>query len=270
MGREERPWKAFTLLFGLGAAGVLALLPLLLNILRRQIERRQGSEDAPPDVSEKPLPPLPILLLLSVVQSLLLLAGAVAAGLALAPRAGLRSHLVAWAERGRWSWTSLRQEIIPATATGLLSTLGLLLGERLFRPWTAETVDRLEAENPRTMGHTLAGLLYGGITAELLMRWGLQSALAWAGGRLFTGARDRVMWGAVAIPALLFGVGHLPALAAMAELTPALVARTVSLNAVGGLLYGRLYWRHSLEAAMIGHGSGHIFLTLWEKVRKGS
>ena len=264
MSHDRRPWKAFALLFGLGAAGVLSLLPMLAGLIRRQLSRQAATAER----RQKPPPPLPVLVLLSALQSLLLLAAAVAGGLALAPRLGLRSHLVEWVDRDHAPGPALRRESILAVATGAAATALLLIGDRLFRPWTGETVERLEAENPRGAGVTIAGLLYGGITEELLLRWGLQSALAWAGRRLFNGAQDAVMWGAIAVAAVLFGVGHLPALGAMASLTPALVARTVSLNAIGGLVYGYLYWRHSLEAAMIGHGSGHILLTLWEKVGK--
>ena len=57
---------------------------------------------------------------------------------------------------------------------------------------------------------------------------------------------------------MLFGLGHLPALAQSVTLTPALVARTVLLNAVAGVLFGWLYWRRSLEAAMVAHASFHV------------
>jgi membrane protease YdiL (CAAX protease family) len=66
------------------------------------------------------------------------------------------------------------------------------------------------------------------------------------------------MWTAIVISAVLFGVGHLPALAQSVALTPALIARTVLLNAIAGILFGWLYWRRSLETAMVAHASFHI------------
>jgi membrane protease YdiL (CAAX protease family) len=36
------------------------------------------------------------------------------------------------------------------------------------------------------------------------------------------------------------------------------VARTVLLNAVVGVLFGWLYWRRSLEAAMVAHAAFHL------------
>ncbi|MFC7193832.1 type II CAAX prenyl endopeptidase Rce1 family protein [Halosimplex aquaticum] len=104
--------------------------------------------------------------------------------------------------------------------------------------------------------------LYGGITEELLLRFGVMSAIAFVGwyvtGRRTGGPRAGVMWTAIVVSAVLFGVGHLPALAQAVSLTPALIARTVLLNAVAGVLFGWLYWRRNLEAAMIAHASFHL------------
>ncbi len=68
--------------------------------------------------------------------------------------------------------------------------------------------------------------------------------------------------GLLGVLALLFGVGHLGAVSAVAPLTAAVVARTVALNALAGVAFGWLFWRRSLEAAMLAHMAGHVVLTL--------
>jgi membrane protease YdiL (CAAX protease family) len=88
------------------------------------------------------------------------------------------------------------------------------------------------------------------------------SALA-LGGWVLAGRRGDapgpgVAWAAIGVSAVLFGVGHLPALAQAVGLTPALIARTVLLNAVAGVAFGWLYWRRSLEAAMVAHAAFHV------------
>lgn len=70
------------------------------------------------------------------------------------------------------------------------------------------------------------------------------------------------MWGALALTAVLFGVLHLRAVAGLAPLSAPLVARTVLLNALGGLVYGWLFWRRGLEAAMLAHAATHVGMTL--------
>ena len=67
--------------------------------------------------------------------------------------------------------------------------------------------------------------------------------------------------GAVVISALLFGLGHLGAAALASPLTPAVVARTVLLNALVGTAFGWLYWRPNLETGMLAHASRHVTVT---------
>lgn len=247
--------KPFLALFGLGLAGVLSLVPFA----RRQVDTAYAAAKEPP--------PLPkgAAVVLALVQSAALLALAVWGGLRLVPRLGLRSHLVD-AVQGRpagapFAWKR-------ALAGALLAPATILGGERLFRPWTGPALAQLEAEQqPHSRGMAVMGVLYGGLTEELLMRWGLMSFLARLLQRLRgesgpAGDASVTMGSALTLAAFLFGVGHLPALAALVTLTPALVIRTILLNMSGGLIFGYLFWRESLEAAMVAHGGSHVVLAL--------
>jgi membrane protease YdiL (CAAX protease family) len=71
---------------------------------------------------------------------------------------------------------------------------------------------------------------------------------------------------AIALAAVMFAVGHLPVMAAQLDLTPAIVLRTLVLNSIAGLLYGWLFWRHHLEAAMVAHASTHMGFAAWRLV----
>jgi hypothetical protein len=101
------------------------------------------------------------------------------------------------------------------------------------------------------------GVLYGGLTEEILVRWGLLSGIAWL--LVKVGLRTKIAtWIAVVAAAMLFAAGHLPALVAAAELNAPLVARTLLLNAIGGLAFGTLFVRHNLESAMLAHMVAHV------------
>lgn len=111
----------------------------------------------------------------------------------------------------------------------------------------------------------LAGVLYGGITEELLMRLFLLSTVAWLLGRWWKTAEAiptrGAFWAAIILTAVAFGLGHLPATAAMGgSLTQALIVRALVLNGVAGVVFGYLYWRYSLEAAMAGHMGAHLMM----------
>ena len=67
------------------------------------------------------------------------------------------------------------------------------------------------------------------------------------------------MWLAILVSAVLFGVGHLPAAAMVGmPLTAPVIARVVTLNAFAGIVFGWLFWRRSLEAAMLAHAVTHL------------
>ena len=109
----------------------------------------------------------------------------------------------------------------------------------------------------------LLASLYGGITEELLLRFGLMSLLAWIGWRLVGRPADLpagVAWGSIVLAALLFGLGHLPVTATLFELTPAVLVRMLVLNGIGGVAFGWLYWRHDLVAAMAAHFAADLVL----------
>ena len=94
------------------------------------------------------------------------------------------------------------------------------------------------------------------------MRLGLMTLLVWVGTRL-TGTADPrpyVVWAAIAITALLFGAGHIPTTAALLPLTPLVIARALLLNGLGGIIFGWLYWKRGLVAAMMAHFSADIVL----------
>ena len=60
--------------------------------------------------------------------------------------------------------------------------------------------------------------------------------------------------------ALLFAAGHLPVLYVLLPGAPSWVTPLVlAANAVPGMLFGWLYWRRGLEAAMIAHALAHLF-----------
>lgn len=212
------------------------------------------------------------------VNSVLFLGVACLLGAYTAPRVGLRSVLVDRMQGGGRIRTHLRGDVGLAVGVGILGGILILVLDVLMMPFVAQELPQsvIGATRP-TVASVLAyapvRFLYGGITEELLLRFGLMSVLAYVGW-LATGRRDAgpgsgVVWAAIVVSAVLFGAGHLPALAQSVALTPALVIRTVLLNAVAGLLFGWLYWQRSLETAMLSHASFHVPILVLSLVQVG-
>lgn len=199
--------------------------------------------------------PLWVISLASLAQSAVLVALAVWAGVALAPKVGLRAPAFEAAVKARSLAPALRPQLLPGLIAGVLGGM-LLFAVGRYAP--AALVEIQERFNPPL----LARILYGGITEELLMRWGVMTALVWLAWRLVQRRIGAPRAGsirlAIVASALLFGAGHLPAAAALiGELSGDIVIFIVGANAAFGVLFGYLFWRYGLEAAMIAHGTAH-------------
>lgn len=197
---------------------------------------------------------------LSLIQPSLFVLAFAALGAWAAPRVGLDAPVVrAWAER-RPMLAPLRRQLPAATLAGLA------VAAILVAFWTILT--RQGSTGPLLDFHVPlpAKLLYGGIVEELLLRWGMMSLFVWIAWRL-GGGRERVpdwcVWIGLTLAALLFAAGHLPVLYLLLPDPPSwLFALVIAGNAIPGLLFGWLYWRRGLEAAMIAHALAHLFGTI--------
>ncbi|HET7711492.1 MAG TPA: CPBP family glutamic-type intramembrane protease [Thermoanaerobaculia bacterium] len=229
----------------LWAAGMLGVVVVTVTVL-------------PQLLSGLTLPaPLWVLSLASVAQSAFLIVLAVWSGVALAPKVGFRAPAFEAAVTGRSISAALHPQLFPGLIAGVLG------GAALFAIGGYASPAALAEVQQRFTLPILARLLYGGITEEVLLRWGLMTALVWLAWRVLqrrSGVPRAVyIWLAIISSALLFGAGHLPAATMLiGKLTPDVVLFVVGVNASFGVLFGCLFWRYGLEAAMIAHVTAHL------------
>lgn len=245
MNRTAPKDQLFLLLFGMGLLGVLTLLAAPLPL---------------PTDQEIPLSPT-LLRLLGLVQSALLVAVAVTIGLFTAPNVGLHAPLVEGVITGRPIMTVLRMQGLPAAIGATLGALVLLV-YALLQPLL---MPELLAAAEGTALPLLMRVFYGGITEELLLRWGMMSFCVWLLWRLVQRRRDTprdgLFWLGNGISAILFGLAHLPSIAIYGvPLTVPIIASVLLGNAAVGLIYGWLYWRKGLGAAMLAHAGTHLLM----------
>jgi membrane protease YdiL (CAAX protease family) len=108
-------------------------------------------------------------------------------------------------------------------------------------------------------------LLYGGITEELLLRWGFMTLVVWLVWRIFQKRRTTPTNGsfiaAILFSALIFALGHLPvALILFPDAIVPVALFVILANSAFGLVCGYLYWKRGLESAISAHMFGHIVL----------
>lgn len=246
--------RLFVILWLVGFAGVLSLLLMDLNTLLKILPIPAGKE----------IPPIPLLKLLNVIQPTIFLSATVLVGVVLASKVGLSSPVAERAASGGDWVSAFNSQIIPGIIGGLAGGLSIVFIAALFKPL-------LSHENLVQLGEfgkilpLPTRLLYGGITEELLLRWGLMTLFVWAGWRLFQKGRGHpkpaVFVGAILFTSLVFAIGHLPiAFMLFPELTAALTVFVIVANSVFGLIAGYLYWKKGLESAMLAHILTHVVM----------
>jgi membrane protease YdiL (CAAX protease family) len=242
-------WKIFWILYGAALLGVIAIMPYLMTLIKT----------LPVD---KPIPfSLPVLLLLSFLQSAVLLAVAVWVGLLLARKIGKGVPLLESWLAGESVGPGLRATFWSAMPAGVgVGLVLLLLLHFVFVPLEPR-LKIIHVSNVAIWKKFLASF-YGGINEELLMRLFLLSLFVWALNKIRRGVdglpATKTFWLANLILAVIFGLGHLGTAALMLPITPVVILTALSLNGIASLVFGYLYWTRGLEAAMLAHFSADI------------
>jgi membrane protease YdiL (CAAX protease family) len=236
--------RQILILWAAGFIGVVAVLPLLLHSLAALLDKAVAKGSS-----------VPLFIGLTLLQSGVLLAIAVPVGLWAAYRVSLRAPLSEALATGG----NLREATRPFLGTAILAgaVTGVvlwLLSAFVFGPSMPSEYTALHRS---ITWQGLPASLYGGITEELFMRLFLLSLLSLVGRRVLaptaTGLPAAPFWVANCLAALLFGLAHIPGLMASVPLTSAVWAYALVLNGICGLVFGWLYWRKGLEAAMLAH-----------------
>ncbi|HET9526795.1 MAG TPA: CPBP family intramembrane glutamic endopeptidase [Pyrinomonadaceae bacterium] len=247
--------RLFLILFFAGMTGVMSFLLVDLAALVALFPVPEGSEATTIT---------PAIKLLSVIQPTVLLAVAVLIGVLLANRVGLSSPFAESVAAGHPAFATLKPQLAPGLLGGVVGGVSILVTAALFRSLlTAEVIARISKFG--TFLPLPTRLLYGGITEELLLRWGLMTLFVWAAWRIFQKARNEPgrnsFIGAILLSSFIFGLAHLPvALLLLGQPTAAIVLFVVIANSAFGVIAGYLYWKYGLESAVIAHMLTHVVL----------
>ena len=236
-------WRTLGVLFAAAASTSLLQIPFSMTLLGTG----EGSEI-----------PLWMLAVGTLIQGALV-AAVGGLGLWLGPKVGLgapdlRGMLHGVPGSGRRVLSSLP---LAAGAGAVLGALLLALDAGLS-PLLPGSVQRSfeEVGKPSPWEGFLASI-GAGVNEEVVFRLGLMTLFVLLGAKLL-GQVHRpaawVVWAAMALATLLFGAVHLPQAASLAGGLPASVVAFVLLgNGIGGMVFGWLYWRRGLVAAVTAH-----------------
>lgn len=242
-------WYEFAFLFGLAAIGSLALVPYIAQLLKRA-ERKKPSK-----LSD------PVLLLVSFLQNIIISAVTVGFGLMLAHKTGLDAPYAHALANHKPSLFPASNLFTKGVALGVLAGIVLTIGDLGFFPYLPQKLQ--EVAKSTSLWQNFTASFYGGINEEFLTRLLGMSLVAWLLGFIWRTAAatptSAVFWAANITMALLFAMGHLPALKAVAgSISAVLMLRTLILNMPIGILCGWLFWKYGIEVAVMAHFSADI------------
>lgn len=150
---------------------------------------------------------------------------------------------------------SLRGIITYGVALGLAAGALIVIIAGLFNAYLPQ---ELIASNAADV-NIITKLLYGGITEELLLRFGLMSLIVWAIFKITNKLTALVYWTAIVLSSIVFALGHLPTVfQIVAEPNLVAISYIILANSIGGLIFGYAYYRKGLECAFIAHAFSHV------------
>jgi membrane protease YdiL (CAAX protease family) len=236
-------WKLFFILLITCVIASLMVIPYAMDITSSEVEFTAK------------------LLLLTVAQNTVQFAVAVFFGLLLSKPVGLGLPILQGALEGKNQTKELKSIMLPSVCLGILAGIAIVL---LSIPFNKSIPEFQNSDVSAPAWKAFLASFYGGIAEEVLLRLFVVSLFVW-----ITYKRKKTkdglptdfgVWLSIALAAVLFGLGHLPATAQITPLTGIVVTRAIVLNGIAGIVFGWLYWKKGLESAIISHFSADIVL----------
>ena len=239
------------ILFALGLSGIASMLTVDVPLPAEMEE-----------ILKQSYTPTQIRLLILINPSVLL-GLAVIVGTILYQKVNLRVPIIEkWVGINKDS-LNVAEIIKTGVIGGIITGVVLVLLVLVLKPMMLAEYEKLTQSVQLTL---VSRFLYGGITEEILLRFGLMTLIVWISSKIFKGERPTAYWLGIVLSALIFAIGHFPVVYNTIE-EPSMILLTYVLagNSVGGLIFGWLYWKKGLESAFIAHMFTHVILVLADK-----
>ena len=245
--KSFKKWKLFFVLLLLSIFSIILVFPYAISIQSEALSTI--------------LIPIPILLLLSIIQSTILFSIVIFIGLNLSKKLKISKILLIDIIYKKESIKNLNFFLKYSIISGLLTWLLIYLLDLIFIKLGLQIVNNIDF----SFWKSFFASFYWWIGEEILLRLFFMTFVVWILSKITkikekVSDNNKIMWSSIIISAITFGVFHLPIVANIIDLTPLVIIRTISLNWIWGVVFGRIYWKKSLESAMISHFSADIIL----------
>lgn len=238
-------WRIFFILLILSLLSVFAVFPYVLT-LQGEILKQTGISIAR-------------IILFQFFQSIILFSITIFLGLYLTKKTNFHLPLLEAFTAHKDYKKVLKDITFLSVLLGIITAVTIYAVDYIFTFWGASVST---SENPAPVWQRLLASFYGGITEEILMRLFMMSLFIWIGMKVTKKSKPAQTGIIISIllAAVIFGLGHLPITASLTKITPLIITRAIFLNGIGGIIFGWLFWKKGLEAAIIAHFTADIFL----------
>jgi len=245
--KEKINFKVYGILFTAALFGAAAIIPYILILQKSNIVKSGLSIEA--------------FIGITILQTTINIAILLFLGLLMIHTTGFKiPYITALANREKIKDSFSEIFTMPAFL-GITAGILIIAGDFIFKKFGIAI--KADIETIAWWKGFLASF-YGGIVEEILIRLFLMTLIIWIIMKVtqatIASPKKTIIWIAIIGAALVFGAAHLPAVAALTKVTPSLVTRTLVLNGIGGIIFGWLFWKRGLEAAMISHFSADIII----------
>lgn len=238
-------------LFLLGFAGVLSMLTVIIPM-----------DNLPKEVLDK-ISPETLRWLVLLNPSVLLLISIII-GTLLYDKVGLKVPTLSSVLKIEESEIKFTEQIKYGIGLGLLAGILITLVAGIFQSSLPQEFIELGKKIKVT---PLARFLYGGLTEELLMRYGFMTLMVWVVFKITKKLNPSTYWTGILLAGLLFALGHFPVVfQAVSEPSLSLLIYVLIGNSLAGIFFGYLYWKKGLEAAFIAHIFAHVAMLSGESL----
>jgi hypothetical protein len=198
------------------------------------------------------------------LQTTVIVALSVAAGLYFGGKVGLSDPFLEELIRGKFNLVNLLQQVGIGIAAGIVCALAWIWSYYSFIRPNVDKASIAASEQARQQLGLLARVTSGGITEEIIFRWGLLSLSMWTVLWL-TSSHAVAFWISIVITGIIFGLAHLPGnFAKGCAPSPLLVTSTIIGNLWVSIVCGYLFWQYGIIAAIVVHMLFHVIWYPWE------
>ena len=252
---NQQKLKLSAILFALGLLGVLSLLTMDMP-LSPEIEAILNEKFSPGQIE-----------LLLLINPAILLIIAVILGVVFHDKVNLKVPIIENLINKNENEINAKDILKYGMAGGVIAGVLLSLTGLIFYPNLPQEFMEL-GENLKLS--LAARFLYGGITEEIITRFGLMSFVIWLFSKIIKGESNCVYWIGILVAAIIFAFAHFPvAYQAVEQPSTLLLTYIVIGNSIGGIIFGWLYWKKGLESAFIAHIFTHVIMVLAEPFLNG-